>query len=340
MHCLPGLFRGAKHGAMKAFLTALIIGLSTPTIVLAKSPLTPAEQRVCRSLNHCLKIIDAHPHDSFDYAVLAEEFRRFEPKGRDALLRKIKKGGQSAGHAADLLALTRDASALPRLSDMAARSDEPSHGLAARTEHALTARLGLVEKPMESPESFHGLYTEASCLREFPDNFDARKNEMPFFEADIATPDQHGAFRPSATFRFEPSHASFPEPYMSRGWLRAAVPVPGGWFAAYPNGLVYYDNKTGAPDIRDRSCIVSLQSRDATSLSSHIWAFSERSGLGTSVLDIGPNSRRIAAHLPGRLSHILRLPDGNLCVMSDDSAALTLRTDGTTAPDCLKDQNP
>lgn len=325
---------------MKVFLTLLMMGLSTPTAILAKPPLVPAEQRVCRSLNHCLKIVDAHPHDSFDYDVLAEEFRRFGSKGRDALIRKIKKGGQSAGHAADLLALTRDASALPRLSDMAARSDDPSHGLAAQTEQALTARLGLVDKPMGLPDDFHGGPTEASCLRELPASLDARKNEMPFFEADIATPDQHGAFRPSATFRFEPSHASFPEPYMSRGWLRAAVPVPGGWFAAYPNGLVYYDNKTGAPDIRDRSCIVSLQSRDATSLSSHVWAFSERSGLGTSVLDIGPNSRRTAAHLPGRLSHILRLPDGNLCAMSDDDAAITLRTDGTTVRGCLKDQNP
>lgn len=325
---------------MKALLTALIIGLSSPLTVVAANPLTQAEQPVCRSLKHCLQIVDAHPHDSFDYGVLAEEFRRFGPKGRDALLRRIKKNDKAAHNAADLLALSRDASALSRLKALVKQSGDPSHDLAARTEQALRARLRLVDKSMEPPESFHGLYTEASCLREFPDNFDARKNEMPFFESDIATPDQHGAFRPSATFRFEPSHASFPEPYMSRGWLRAAVPLPGGWFAAYPNGLVYYDSKTGRPDIRTRSCVVSLQRRDVNSLTPNIWAFLDTPDGGTRILDVGSESLTKAFDLSGRLSHLERQTDGSLCAAASNATSVTLRTDGSTVPGCLKDHNP
>lgn len=325
---------------MKALLTALIIGLSSPFTVMAANPLTQAEQPVCRSLKHCLQIVDAHPHDSFDYGILAEEFRRFGPKGRDALLRRIKKNDKTAHNAADLLALSRDASALSRLKALVKQSDDPSHDLAARTEQALRARLGLGGEPSASPNRFRGLATEKSCLRQLPADFEARKNEMPFFEANIATPDEHGAFRPSATYKFDPSPTSLPDPFMSRGWLRAAVPVPGGWFAAYPNGLVYYDSKTGRPDIRTRSCVVSLQRRDVNSLTPNIWAFLDTPDGGTRILDVGSESLTKAFDLSGRLSHLERQTDGSLCAAASNATSVTLRTDGSTVPGCLKDHNP
>lgn len=326
---------------MKALLTALIIGLLSPLPVMAANPLTKAEQTVCRSLNHCLRIVDAHPHDSFDYGVLATEFRRFGRKGRDALLRRIKTNDEAAANAADLLALSRDPSALSRLKALAKHSGDPSNGLAARTLQALTARLeAAADQTDTSFDKDRNAATEDTCLRDFPADFAARKNEMPFFEANIATPDKHGAFRPSAVYRFDPSPASRPERFMSRGWLRAAVPVPGGWFAAYPNGLVYYDSKTGKPDIRHRSCFVSLQRQDMSNLAPNIWAFLDRPNGGTRILDVGADSQMKAFDLSGRLSHLERHIDGSLCAIASDATSVTLRTDGSAVPGCLKDHNP
>jgi hypothetical protein len=58
----------------------------------AKS-LTPAEKRVCKSLQHCLDIVETHNRQSFDYRVLSAEFANMGDKGRKALLKSL--GGKN-----------------------------------------------------------------------------------------------------------------------------------------------------------------------------------------------------------------------------------------------------
>lgn len=85
VYCLPGLADPAKREAMKALLTALIFGLSTPLTAMATNPLTRAEQPVCRSVKQCADIVSRHRLDEFDYRVLAAEFDRFGNKSVSAL---------------------------------------------------------------------------------------------------------------------------------------------------------------------------------------------------------------------------------------------------------------
>jgi len=55
----------------------------------AANPLTPAERAVCKSVKHCVDIVETHPPDAYDYAVLHGEFLRFGDKGKTALLRML-----------------------------------------------------------------------------------------------------------------------------------------------------------------------------------------------------------------------------------------------------------
>lgn len=56
----------------------------------ASNPLTPAEQKICSSVSHCLDIVSRHGPTEFDYTVLAEAFAGFGTKGRNALLKGLR----------------------------------------------------------------------------------------------------------------------------------------------------------------------------------------------------------------------------------------------------------
>lgn len=61
-----------------------LCGLSLQSAIA--KPLTKAEHSVCQSLRHCVDIVERHDASEYDYDVLMEEFRRFGPKGRQAVL--------------------------------------------------------------------------------------------------------------------------------------------------------------------------------------------------------------------------------------------------------------
>jgi len=52
----------------------------------AAAPLTPSERTVCKSVKHCVDIVNRHAPDEYDYSVLHGEFLRFGEKGKAALL--------------------------------------------------------------------------------------------------------------------------------------------------------------------------------------------------------------------------------------------------------------
>ncbi len=52
----------------------------------AAAPLTPAEMTVCKSVKHCVDIVERHNSGAYDYSVLHGEFLRFGDKGKAALL--------------------------------------------------------------------------------------------------------------------------------------------------------------------------------------------------------------------------------------------------------------
>ncbi len=52
----------------------------------AAAPLTPAEMTVCKSVKHCVDIVERHNSGAYDYTVLHGEFLRFGDKGKAALL--------------------------------------------------------------------------------------------------------------------------------------------------------------------------------------------------------------------------------------------------------------
>lgn len=312
---------------MKAFPTALMVALSTPCAGLAANPLSPAEQPVCQTLHHCLKIVETHPHDSFDYAVLAAEFRRFGPQGLYGLIRKIEKGGDSAGHAADLFALMGDASALPRLGDRRADANPTKTALIARTVAALQARLSATPSDFKLPSPAPPPQTAQICPDGTALPFEARRREMPFFELDVATPDAFGAYRPSATFKT-------PLRFASRGWLRTARPVPGGWLAGYPDGLVGFDSRTGAPTLRMKGHVLSVQARSDATMTPETWAFILDNQQQTYIVDVGPKMLLLATTLPGPLAELRRGPDGSIYASSANGHSVTLLADGSIKSGC------
>lgn len=327
VHCLPHHSVPAKRTGMKAVLTALIFGVSTPTALMAANPLSEAEQPVCRSLSHCLTIVDNHAHDSFDYAVLADEFQGFGKKGRKALIKRIEKGGSSSGHAADLIALMGDKDALARLRKR--RTDDSA--LIARTVTALNARL--TPEPSTPPAPLPSLPLSDSenrppvCARGTPLKFEARRREMPFFERSMATPDRYGAYRPSAAF-------NAPLALASRSHLRTARPVPGGWLAGYPDGLLSYDNDTGAPRLRIKGDVLSVQARHHRTLTPDSWAFILNANNQTYIVDVGPNSLRLVTTLTGPLTELRRGKEGVIYAASEAGSTITLRPDGSVKAGC------
>jgi len=53
------------------------------------------ESIVCKSVSHCVDIVDRHGPDSFDYQVLNGEFQRFGKKGKTALLNMLTSKGET-----------------------------------------------------------------------------------------------------------------------------------------------------------------------------------------------------------------------------------------------------
>lgn len=294
---------------------------------MAANPLSEAEQPVCRSLSHCLKIVDNHAHDSFDYTVLADAFRRYGKKGRKALIKRIEKGGPSAGHAADMIAIMGDKGALSRLR----KRQEDDKPLIARTVAALDARLNREPSTPPAPPPSLSLGDGESrpplCAHGTPLKFEARRREMPFFERDMATPNTFGAFRPSATF-------NAPLTFASRGHLRTARPVPGGWLAGYPDGLLSYDSDTGVPILRMEGDVLSVQARHSATLTPESWAFILNANNQTYIVDVGPNSLRLAATLPGPLTELWRGKEGLVYAASAAGSSITLNPDGSIKAGC------
>lgn len=71
------------------------------------SPLTLAEQTVCKNVRHCLDILKRHDPNEFDYQVLKNEFSGFGKTGKNRLLRAIAESDSDLSkNAAILLSLS------------------------------------------------------------------------------------------------------------------------------------------------------------------------------------------------------------------------------------------
>lgn len=150
---------------------------------------------------------------------------------------------------------------------------------------------------------------------------------MPFFELDTAAPDAFGAYRPSATY-------DAPLRFATRGWLRSARPIPGGWLAAYPDGIIQFDNRTGAPRLRAKGNVLSLQTRGQNTMSPETWVFILNAQNQTYIIDMGTTDLKLVATLPGPLKELRRDATGTLYATSDVGQSVTLRTDGSIAAGC------
>ncbi|MEL6687544.1 MAG: hypothetical protein AAFP97_07970 [Pseudomonadota bacterium] len=317
------------RGRLSSLFYGVALLLGSGVVTSAASPLTKAEERICRNLSHCLKIVDAHPMDSFDYAVLANEFKRFGPRGRDALIRRIQKGGIAAGHAADLLALAQNASALAPLRALDDHKDEEIRSLVTRTQEALQLRLtakhsDTVSKTARTQVANANIDVGSPCPAATPIQPVSQSREMPFFEAEIAQPDAYGAYRPSATYRV-------PHRHTQRGNLTSAVSMTGGWLAGYPGGLIRYDDETGAPDVLSDASVISLQRHRPFDLGGGVWAIVEAPE-GLLVADVLPLT--VMARLPGQLNGLGRLDDDRLVLSTTAGVILSLSPDGTVTQGC------
>ena len=76
-------FSHIKSTVLGALLVGLITGFLAPAVLAAD--LTVKERSICPTLKVCVDIIGRHTASEFDYNVLESQFRRFGPKGRDAL---------------------------------------------------------------------------------------------------------------------------------------------------------------------------------------------------------------------------------------------------------------
>lgn len=309
---------------LSSLISALLLITGTALSSVAATPLTKAEETVCRNLNHCLKIVDEHPMDSYDYAVLADEFRRFGDKGRDSLLRRLRKGGVEAGHAADLLAMTRDTTVLAPLKALGSHKDETVQMLAIRTHDALETRLKAKEIARLPSRPIEPVSATSPCPSAEPVSPAAQRREMPFFESKIAHPDRFGAYRPSAPFRVELQRTE-------RSNLMSAVSVPGGWLAGYQGGLIRYDNETGRPEVLSDAVVISLQRRKPSDFASGVWAIFETPD-GLIISD--PSADRTMARLNGQLTGLARTQADDLVLSTSSNVTLRLSPDGELATGC------
>lgn len=67
----------------------IISALSLAFVLGANAHAQTPESVVCKSVKHCVDIVERHAPDSFDYEVLNGEFKRFGEKGKTALLEML-----------------------------------------------------------------------------------------------------------------------------------------------------------------------------------------------------------------------------------------------------------
>lgn len=72
-------------GIISAFVLSVILGSVLADTAQAK----PNESIVCKSVKHCIDLVERHAPDSFDYQVLNSEFQRFGPPGKTALINML-----------------------------------------------------------------------------------------------------------------------------------------------------------------------------------------------------------------------------------------------------------
>jgi hypothetical protein len=327
--CLPAMRTARKSSLMTVRLTVLHLALVMalwPALGAARSPsaLTPAEANICLSLSHCLKILDTHPHDSFDYAVLSDAFTQYGKRGRRALLRRLKKA-DIAGNAADLLALSQDPSILPELEKLRVETAGETAALVGRTIDAIRQRRR--QPQPDAPikrTSAPPLISPPPCpLGRAADPASQRK-EMPYFEAAIARPDRFGAFRPSAVYRVSTPHAERPD-------LRSAVSRLDGWVAGYDGGLLRYDSRTGEPEVLTDMGVITLQRKYAQKVDSGVWAvLKSKSGL----IIIDALSLSVYASMPGHLIGLRRTEEDHLLISSSNGLTLSIDPDGKISSGC------
>lgn len=70
---------------------SLLVMMNALGLSAAAQPhnLTPAEVRLCQSINHCIDIVDRHDPSEFDYQALQTEFLRYGPNGTATLIRMV-----------------------------------------------------------------------------------------------------------------------------------------------------------------------------------------------------------------------------------------------------------
>lgn len=285
------------------------------------NPLTRAEREVCQTLRHCLAIVESHPHDAFDYAVLAEEFARFGAKARKALIRMLDGDDPEAGHAADLIAVSGDAAFLPLLDVVS------ENRLIRRTHEALSLRLGELQPATDREPAIPTVSdTLGPCPSGTPVSVHTQAGEMPFFEAAIARPDHYGAYRPSAKYHL-------PLRQSARKDLRSATAVPGGWIAGYAGGLVHYDNANGKPTRLSEEAVLGVLRLHPGRLDKTVWAFMAE-GNDLRVVIVSDKASTSVANLPGPLSSLQRGVDGSLLIGVAERRVLRLLPDGTIVEGC------
>lgn len=291
---------------------------------LAATPLTEREHRVCRNLSHCLRIVDEHPIDSFDYTVLVEEFRRYGTKGRDALLKRISNGDRTGRHAADLLSLTQDSSALAPLKTLAANEAIKGRDLARRTLKALTKRLDpksdSTARMIIAPINLSAV----NCPSVINLTVQNQGREMPFFESDIARPDRFGAYRPGATYRI-------PSPLTDRGDLNSAVSLTQGWLAGYAGGLILYDPHTGVPKLLSDAPIITVQAQIPEKREQGAWALIEDAD---GLLFVDALQQIVIARFPGQLSGLARAADNRLLISTTTGLVMGISPKGEITSGC------
>lgn len=70
-------------------ISAFVLSASLGSFAQAKPALTSGEIRVCKTVTHCVDIVERHAPDSFDYRVLNSEFQRFGSQGKAALIEML-----------------------------------------------------------------------------------------------------------------------------------------------------------------------------------------------------------------------------------------------------------
>lgn len=318
------LRRGLYASSMRTLLAVLFLTLAWMFTWLpasyAANPLTRAERQICSSLRHCVSILERHTQDNFNYHHLAEAFGHYGTRGRKALIRVLDKGGPEAAQAADLIAISRNSKLLPLLEDYRSQTKDPE--LVERTIEALTRRLqsekqSILLPPFRLPELQAGQH----CDLGEPIKLGAQKGEMPFFEADIARPDNYGAYRPSADFRLALHHAGRPD-------LTSAVSIFGGWLAGYSGGLVHYDSKTGQPSLLSRAPILTVQRMEARLLGRFAWVVS--TAPDQIIISRASADKMVSLlSLDSALSDLRRTTDDRLVIVTKQGVTAKLNPDGT-----------